>query len=290
MTNILVTGSKGQLGSEIKELSKNYPNIHFVFTDIEELDITSFADIENFVAGKKFSYLINCAAYTNVDGAEENKEMAELLNAEATKNLATISKQNNIIPIHISTDYVFSGKGFKPYSEEEQTEPQSVYGDTKLKGENYLQEICPNHITIRTSWLYSPFGKNFLKTMLNLGKERDELQVVTDQVGTPTYAYDLASCIMQIIERLEKDNLFEDFGIYHYSNEGICSWFDFATEIQIVANNNCKINSTDSESFKTLAKRPHYSVLNKSKIKHIFELDIPHWRGRISHCINRIKS
>lgn len=290
MTNILVTGSNGQLGSEIKELSMNYPNVQFVFTDIEELDITSFTDIESFVSGKDFSYLINCAAYTNVDGAEENRELAELLNAEAVKNLAIISKQNNIVPIHISTDYVFSGRGFKPYNEEEQTEPQSVYGDTKLKGENYLHEICPNHITIRTSWLYSPFGKNFLKTMLNMGKEREELQVVVDQVGTPTYAHDLALCIMHIIERLEKDNHFIDFGTYHYSNEGVCSWFDFATEIQFVANNKCKINSTDSESFKTLAKRPHYSVLNKSKIKHIFELDIPHWRGRISHCINRIKS
>ena len=289
MTNILVTGSNGQLGSEIKELSKNYRNVQFVFTDVEELDITSFSDIKSFIADKNFSYLINCAAYTNVDGAEENIELAELLNADAVKNLATISKQNNIIPIHISTDYVFSGKGFKPYNEEEQTEPQSVYGDTKLKGENYLQKICPNHITIRTSWLYSPFGKNFLKTMLNLGQEKDELHVVADQVGTPTYAYDLAMCIMNIIERLEKDNQFKNFGIYHYSNEGICSWFDFATEIQIIAGNKCKINSTDSESFKTLAKRPHYSVLNKSKIKHIFELDIPHWRGRISHCINRIK-
>ncbi|MCT4603416.1 MAG: dTDP-4-dehydrorhamnose reductase [Marinifilum sp.] len=290
MTNILVTGCNGQLGSEIKELSTHYPNFKFVFTDVEELDITSFSEIESFVNGKNFRYLINCAAYTNVDGAEENRKMAKLLNAEAVKNLATISKQNNIIPIHLSTDYVFSGKGCKPYDEAEETAPQNVYGNTKLKGEIYLQKICPNHIIIRTSWLYSPFGKNFLKTMMNLGKEKDELNVVVDQIGTPTYAYDLALCILHIIQKLENDNCFKNFGIYHYSNDGVCSWFDFATEIQIFSDNKCKINSIDSESFKTLAKRPHYSVLNKSKIKHIFDLDIPHWRGRISHCINRIKS
>lgn len=290
MTNILVTGSNGQLGAEIRNLASGFSQFNFVFTDIDELDITSFEAIEKFISGQNFKYLINCAAYTNVDGAEENKEIAEVLNAEAVKNLACISEQNNIIPIHISTDYVFSGEGFKPYSEQEETNPRSVYGSTKLIGENYLQEICPKHITIRTSWLYSPFGKNFLKTMLSLGKEKEKLNVVVDQIGTPTYAHDLAKGIMHIILRLEQDNDFTHFGVYHYSNEGVCSWYDFATEIQLIANNKCIVNTTDSDSFKTLAKRPHYSVLNKSKIKHIFDLDIPHWRGRISHCINRIKS
>ncbi|WP_421920073.1 dTDP-4-dehydrorhamnose reductase [Marinifilum sp.] len=290
MTNILVTGSNGQLGSEIKEISEKYPLFHFIFTDVEELDITSFEATEKFIADKNISFLINCAACTNVDRAEEQIEAAKLLNADAVKNLALLSNQHQIVPIHISTDYVFSGQGYKPYTEDETTKPQSVYGSTKLQGELMLQKHCPNHITIRTSWLYSPFGKNFLKTMLNLGKERTELNVVVDQIGTPTYAYDLADCILQIIEKIKSNKDFKDFGTYHYSNEGVCSWFDFATEIQLIAKNKCTIHTTDSEEFSTLAKRPHFSVLNKSKIKNTFDLDIPHWRERIYHCIKRIKS
>nr|WP_320120236.1 dTDP-4-dehydrorhamnose reductase [uncultured Marinifilum sp.] len=290
MANILVTGSNGQLGSEIRELANKTVGLNFTFTDIKELDITSPEALSKFVKDKNFSYLINCAAYTNVDKAEEDKDTARLINATAVKNLAQLSIDNNIIPIHISTDYVFSGEGFKPYTENESTEPQGIYGKTKFEGEELLRNICQKHIIIRTSWLYSPFGKNFLKTMLNLGRDKTELGVIVDQIGTPTYAHDLAFSILKIIKNIDKNKDFKDYGTYHYSNEGVCSWFDFASEIQIAANNNCKINTIESKDFKCLAKRPHYSVLNKSKIKHIFDLDIPHWRVRISHCINRIKS
>ena len=290
MIKILVTGCLGQLGSEIREVSNAHPEIQFVFTDFKELDITSKTALEEFVKSEHFSYLINCAAYTNVDKAEEDRKAAELLNTTALVNLAEVCSNFNIIPIHISTDYVFSGEGFKPYLETEPTIPKSNYGKTKLDGEIILVRNCPNHIIIRTSWLYSPFGKNFLKTMINLGQQKDELSVVSDQIGTPTYAFDLANAIIHIVKCIEKASDFSDYGIYHYSNEGVCSWYDFATEIQTACKNSCIIKPIESKDYKTLAPRPYFSVLNKSKIKHIFELDIPHWRGRISHCINRIIS
>jgi len=288
MIKILVTGSNGQLGSEIKDLSSKFSEFQFLFTDVEELDITSTKALSKFIEGKNINYLINCAAYTNVDQAEEDKNIARLINATAVKNLAEASKSYKITPIHISTDYVFSGEEFKPYQEHEKTNPQGVYGNTKFEGEEFLRTICPNHIIIRTSWLYSPFGKNFLKTMINLGQEKDQLGVIVDQVGTPTYAYDLASCILQIIRKIEEGKDFNNYGTYHYSNEGVCSWYDFATEIQSIAKNKCKIKSIESKDFHTLAKRPYYSVLNKSKIKHIFAIEIPHWKSRIEHCIRRI--
>ncbi|PKQ60412.1 dTDP-4-dehydrorhamnose reductase [Labilibaculum filiforme] len=288
MTNILITGSKGQLGSEINELSVKYNQFQFFFTDIEELDICSLNAIKDYIKNKNISYIINCAAYTNVDQAEENKELAKIINADAVKNLATVASQNNITLIHISTDYVFSGDNSTPYAEDQKAKPMGVYGNTKFEGEEYVRNICQQHIIIRTSWLYSPFGKNFLKTMLRLGKEKASLDVVGDQVGTPTYAYDLASTILHIMQIISENSLFNNFGTYHYSNEGVCSWYDFATEIQNTSKNRCKINCIESKDFQCLAKRPHYSVLNKSKIKHIFTLEIPHWRSRIKHCIKRI--
>ena len=290
MTSILVTGSNGQLGSELREITNQYKDWNFIFTDVEELDITSKNELNTFINSHSIDFIINCAAYTNVDGAEENKNNAHLLNAMAVKNIAQISLDNSIVPIHISTDYVFSGDNCKPYRENNPVKPLGAYGKTKWEGEEFLRKICPNHIIIRTSWLYSPFGKNFLKTMLNLGKEKTELGVVVDQIGTPTYAKDLAKAILKIIEQLQSADIFSDFGTYHYSNEGVCSWYDFATEIQKSANNNCKINAIESKDFYTLAKRPHYSVLNKSKIKHIFDLEIPHWRTRVKHCIERLSS
>lgn len=290
MTSILVTGGNGQLGSELRELSAQYKNWQFIFTDVEELDITSKDALESFIDSHHFDFIINCAAYTNVDAAEEDKENAHLLNAIAIKNIAELSVDNSIVPIHISTDYVFAGKNHKPYSENDVVQPVGIYGKTKMEGEELLRTTCPNHIIIRTSWLYSPFGKNFLKTMLNLGKAKDELGVIVDQIGTPTYAKDLAETILKIVDQLKSADIFSDFGTYHYSNEGVCSWYDFATEIQQLADNNCKINAIESKDFFTLAKRPHYSVLNKSKIKHIFDLEIPHWRTRVKHCIERIKS
>ncbi|BAX81353.1 dTDP-4-dehydrorhamnose reductase [Labilibaculum antarcticum] len=288
MTNILITGSKGQLGSEIKELSIQFNNLQFFFTDIEELDICALDAIDSYITDKQISYIVNCAAYTNVDQAEENEQAAKLINADAVKNLATIAMQNNIILVHISTDYVFSGDNSTPYTEDQKAKPMGVYGRTKFEGEENVRNICQQHIIIRTSWLYSPFGKNFLKTMLGLGKEKDSLDVVGDQIGSPTYAHDLAYTILHIIQSITEKSHFTDFGTYHYSNEGVCSWYDFATEIQNTSKNKCKINSIESKDFQCLAKRPHYSVLNKSKIKHIFTLEIPHWRSRIEHCIKRI--
>jgi len=287
MANILITGSKGQLGSEIQELSSGYPNFRFFFTDIDELDISSMDLINEFIKYKQINYIVNCAAYTNVDQAEENEGLARLINADAVKNLATVASENKITLIHISTDYVFSGENFKPYSEDQKAQPIGVYGQTKFEGEKFVRNICRQHIIIRTSWLYSPFGKNFLKTMINLGREKNSLKVVADQIGSPTYSYDLAEAILNIIQHLTNNNQFNDFGTYHYSNEGVCSWYDFATEIQLIAKNQCKIKSIESKDFQTLAKRPYYSLLNKSKIKHIFMLEIPHWRSRIEHCIKR---
>jgi len=290
MANILVTGCNGQLGSEIRILSTNFPDFHFYFTDVDELDITSEKALQTYIEGKKISYLINCAAYTNVDQAEENEALAQLINAEAVKNLAKLTSKNNIIPIHISTDYVFSGENFKPYTETDNTDPQGVYGKTKLQGETYLKKINPNHIIIRTSWLYSPFRKNFLKTMIQLGQDKNEFGVIVDQIGTPTYAYDLAKSILQIVSQIETNSNFQEFGTYHYSNNGVCSWYDFAQEIQLYARNVCKINAIESKDFYCLAKRPHYSVLNKSKIKHIFDLEIPHWRISMKKCIQRLNN
>ncbi len=286
MLTILVTGSKGQLGSEIQELSSNYPNINFLFTDIEELDICSADAIKTYTLDKPIDYIINCAAYTNVDQAEKNEEKARQINSEAVKNLASIAIEKGITLIHISTDYVFSGKNYTPYTEQDKAEPSGIYGKTKFEGEEFVRKICPKHIIIRTSWLYSPFGKNFLKTMLTLGKDKKELGVVVDQIGTPTYAYDLATCILTIINNSIKE--ISEYGTYHYSNEGVCSWFDFATDIQSIAKNKCNIKSIESKDFQTFAKRPYYSVLNKSKIKHIFAIEIPHWKSRIEHCIRRI--
>lgn len=290
MITILITGSKGQLGKEIEELSPSFSEFRFLFTDVEELDISSREKIQNFIEEKQVNFIVNCAAYTNVDQAEEHPNLAQQINSSAVKNIASIAFENNIIPIHISTDYVFSGDHSTPYSEDQEVNPIGIYGKTKLEGEEYLRQICPKHIIIRTSWLYSPHGKNFLKTMLSLGKVKNELGVVVDQIGTPTYAFDLAKSILKIIQHITVRKNFTDFGTFHFSNEGVCSWYDFATEIQIAANSKCKINAIESKDFQSLAKRPHYSVLNKSKIKHIFNLEIPHWRSRLSHCIERINN
>lgn len=288
MMNILVTGSKGQLGSELQELSSSNLDVNFFFTDIEELDICSSSQLQNYILGKNISYIINCAAYTNVDKAEEDAELAHLINSTAAKNLAILASENNIILIHISTDYVFAGENFQPYKEEQTANPIGVYGKSKFDGEEWIRNICAKHIIIRTSWLYSPFGKNFLKTMVRLGSEKESLGVIVDQIGTPTYAHDLAVAIIDILKSPNINTASDKYGTYHYSNEGVCSWYDFATEIQLAIKSNCKINSIESKDFQCIAKRPHYSVLNKSKIRHIFTLEIPHWRSRIKHCIGRI--
>ncbi len=282
--NILVTGSMGQLGSEIKELSSNY-NYNFFFTTRDDIDITSKDSIKEFCQTNSINVIINCAAYTAVDKAESDMENADLVNRKAVKKLSIVAKELNIKLIHISTDYVFDGKNFKPYVEEFQTNPQSVYGKTKLDGENEIRDINPlNSIIIRTSWVYSYYGNNFVKTMLRLGKEKEELGVIFDQVGTPTYAKDLAITILDIIPQIENSKV----EIYNYSNEGVLSWYDFAKEIMKMAKLNCKVNPIETYQYPTPAKRPHFSLLNKSKIKSKFNLEIPYWKDGLDDCLKRL--
>ena len=282
--NILVTGSNGQVGSEIKELSQDY-SYNFFFTDRNNIDITSKDDIRKFCQTNSINVIINCAAYTAVDKAESDMENADLVNRKAVKKLSIVAKELNIKLIHISTDYVFDGKNFKPYVEEFQTNPQSIYGKTKLDGENEIRDINPlNSIIIRTSWVYSYYGNNFVKTMLRLGKEKEELGVIFDQVGTPTYAKDLAITILDIVPQIENSKV----EIYNYSNEGVLSWYDFAKEIMKMAKLNCKINPIETYQYPTPAKRPHFSLLNKSKIKSKFNLEIPYWKDGLDDCLKRL--
>ncbi len=282
--NILVTGSNGQVGSEIKELSSNY-NYNFFFTTRDDIDITSKDSIKEFCQTNSINVIINCAAYTAVDKAESDEINADLVNRKAVKKLSIVAKELDIKLIHISTDYVFDGKNFKPYVEEFQTNPQSVYGKTKLDGENEIRDINPlNSIIIRTSWVYSYYGNNFVKTMLRLGKEKEELGVIFDQIGTPTYAKDLALTILNIIPQIENSKV----EIYNYSNEGVLSWYDFAKEIMKMAKLNCKINPIETYQYPTPAKRPHFSLLNKSKIKSKFNLEIPYWKDGLDDCLKRL--
>ena len=284
MLNILVTGANGQLGSEIRKLSINYP-YRFYFTDKEELDIANLEDIKKYIVKNSINMLINCAAYTAVDKAESNQELADVINHKAVKNLAKISKEKGIKLIHISTDYIFDGKNFKPYIEKDLPNPQNIYGKTKLDGEKAVQEINPkNSIIIRTSWVYSSYGNNFVKTMLRLGKEKKELKVVFDQIGTPTYARDLAKTILDIAPIVQNEKV----EVYHYSNEGVASWYDFAKEIMGIAKLDCKINPIETKEYPTPAKRPYYSVLNKNKIKSTFDIDIPYWKDSLNDCLQRL--
>ena len=279
--NILVTGTNGQLGSEIKELSSNY-SYNFFFTYRKSIDITCKDSIRDYCKANDINVIINCAAYTAVDKAETDIENADIGNRKAVKKLALISKELNIKLIHISTDYVFDGKNFKPYCEEFQTNPQGVYGKTKLDGENEMRDINPkDSIIIRTSWVYSSFGNNFVKTMLRLGKEKESLGVIFDQVGTPTYARDLALTILDILTKIENSRV----EIYNYSNEGVLSWYDFAKEIMRMAKLDCKINPIETFQYPTPAKRPHFSLLNKSKIKSTFNIEIPYWKDSLDECL-----
>jgi len=286
---ILVTGAYGQLGSEINQLIGNYPEWNFLFTDVDSLDITNETAVQRYFDKYNIDFVINCAAYTAVDKAESEKETARAINALAPKILAQQSKKSGAKLIHISTDYVFAGDACIPYAEDNQTNPQGIYGSTKLDGEHYVLSECANSVIIRTSWLYSSFGHNFVKTMLRLGKEREELGVVFDQVGTPTYAADLADVLLQIIEKYEENEKSFIPGIYHYSNEGVTSWFDFALAIFDLSGIEIKVKPVLSDQFPTLAKRPHYSVLNKSKIKNNFDIQVPYWKDSLQICLKRLE-
>jgi len=286
MPNILVTGSNGQLGSELREIVDNTSSdSNFFFTGSAELDISKTKDMLDFVQKNDIQTIINCAAYTAVDKAEDDTENANNINHLAVKDIAQICKNNKINLIHISTDYVFNGENYKPYIEDDLTSPNSLYGQTKLDGENAILAINPsNSIIIRTSWVYSSYGSNFMKTMLRLGKERDELAVIFDQVGTPTYAKDLAQVILDIVPQLANKQV----EIYHYSNEGVCSWYDFAKSIFALSHINCQINPIETTDYPTPAKRPHYSLLNKAKIKKQFTLTIPYWEDSLKQCLTDI--
>ena len=285
--NILVTGAKGQLGCEMQRLGMVSPNNYF-FTDVAELDITDAQAVMNAVKAASIDVIVNCAAYTNVDKAESDEATAELINATAVGNLARAMKEVGGTLFHVSTDYVFGCDGNTPRTEDMPLNPLGVYGRTKLHGEQAILESGCKAIIIRTAWLYSEFGNNFLKTMMRLTAEKEQLNVVFDQVGTPTYAGDLALAIFSIIEA----GVYEgNEGIYHFSNEGVCSWYDFAVEIANVAGNTaCRINPCHSSEFPSPVTRPSYSVLDKTKIKKTFDIDIPHWRESMEYCIKRIKA
>ena len=288
MKNILVTGAYGQLGNEVRILSANYPEYNFLFTDVDSLDITDKNELIDFVTGNDIRYIINCAAYTAVDKAEDDAELCEKINATAVKNLGLAAAEAGAGIIHVSTDYVFDGTSCRPYTEDMPTKPCSVYGKTKLKGEKNLLKACPNAIIIRTAWLYSPFGNNFVKTMIKLGSERESLNVIFDQVGTPTYALDLADAILKAMDQtIDTDH--EKGGVYHFSNEGVCSWYDFTIKIHEIAGiKTCKVNPIETKDYPTKAARPHYSVLNKSKIKQTFNITIPHWEASLKNCIKEL--
>lgn len=283
--NILVTGCNGQLGNEIQLLEREYPQHQWYNTDVQELDITDVNAIRQFVLEHQIDGIINCAAYTAVDKAEEQEELCTKLNAEAPAYLASAVGSRGGWMIQISTDYVFDGTSHVPYVEDDDTCPNSVYGRTKLVGELNVQKLCEKSMIIRTAWLYSTFGNNFVKTMIRLGKERSELGVIFDQIGTPTYAHDLAHVIMTVVRK----------GIvpyvYHFTNEGVISWYDFAKAIHRIAGiKTCHVRPLHTAEYPTPARRPHYSVLDKTKIKKVYGIEIPYWEDSLRDCIEKLKS
>lgn len=286
--NILVTGANGQLGNEMRIVAKNSAD-NYIFTDVAELDITNAAAVEKIVKDNDVNVIVNCAAYTNVDKAEDDREFAEILNAKAAENLAVAIKKNNGLLVHVSTDYVFGGtKNNTPCKEDEPANPTGVYGVTKLHGEQAIMATGCHYIIIRTAWLYSEFGKNFLKTMLNLTATKPQLKVVFDQVGSPTYAYDLALAIFDIVENRKYEG---NDGVYHYSNEGVCSWFDFTKMIaEYAGNTQCDIQPCHSDEFPSKVVRPSYSVLDKTKIKATFGTVVPYWTDSLKVCMNNLRN
>jgi len=288
--NILVTGSNGQLGSEIKDIVIHYPNFKFFFMDLPELDICKSSQLEVFFKDKNINTVINCAAYTSVDQAEEDAEIAEQVNSKGVLNLVNALKKVDGKLIHISTDYVFDGTSFLPYKETDPVSPIGVYGKTKRAGELAVINSDIDSIVIRTSWLYSSYGNNFVKTMLRLGSEKENLGVIFDQVGTPTNASDLAKTCLDILLDESSENISMKGKIYHYSNEGATSWYDFAKAIMELGSLDCKVRPIQTRDYPTPAKRPHYSVLNKSKIKIDFNIQIPYWRDSLDKCIEKLKT
>ena len=285
MKNILITGANGQLGNEMRVLSAENPEYTYFFTDVAELDICNEQAVLDFVKANNIHVIVNCAAYTAVDNAEDNVELCTKLNADAVGYLAKAAEANGAEFIQISTDYVFDGTAHIPYQETEPTCPNSVYGKTKLAGEQNALSLCSRSMVIRTAWLYSTFGNNFVKTMIRLGKERDSLGVIFDQIGTPTYARDLARAIFAAIRQGVVP------GVYHFSNEGVCSWYDFTKAIHRLAGiTTCSVKPLHTSEYPTKAKRPHYSVLDKTKIKETYHIEIPYWMDSLQSCIAELEA
>ena len=283
---ILITGSNGQLGSEIKALAEGYTHFEFLYTDVNELNITDEASVTHYFALHSPDVVINCAAYTAVDKAETEKENSFLINTEAVGNLAEVCKEFDVQLIHLSTDYVFDGTASEPYTETDKTSPVNLYGGSKLKGEELALQNNPSTIIIRTSWLYSSFKNNFVKTMLRLMKEKDSISVVNDQFGCPTYAADLALAIMRIIKSGQSKI---NPGIYNYTNNGITTWYEFAVAIKNITGSNCTVNPISTAQYPTAAKRPGYSVLDTTKIKETFSIPIPSWEDSLEQCLTLLK-
>jgi dTDP-4-dehydrorhamnose reductase len=287
--NILVTGSNGQLGSEIKDVAASYKSFRFFFMDLPALDICNSSQLDIFIAKNKIDTVINCAAYTAVDAAEENAVIAEQVNAIGALNLVNAIEKVKGKLIHISTDYVFDGSSFLPYQESDEVNPIGVYGKTKRNGELAVINGDIDGIVIRTSWLYSAYGNNFVKTMLRLGKERKELDVIFDQIGTPTNASDLAKTCLDILAYNKETNINAKGNVYHYSNEGVASWYDFGTAIMNLGKINCEVIPIEPKDYPTAAKRPYFSVLNMTKINTDFEIEIPYWRTSLARCNSKLK-
>lgn len=284
-TSILVTGSKGQVGQELKVLSENYNSFSFTYIDVDDLDITDVLAVNLFFKKNKFDYCINCAAYTAVDKAEEFEDVAYKVNTLGVKNILESCQLNDCKLIQLSTDYVYHNNQNTPFKEDDETNPQGVYARTKLEGDHIA--LAGGGMVIRTSWVYSSFGNNFVKTMLRLGTDRAELGVIFDQIGTPTYARDLAKAILNIIEKFANKEVGLDIfpSVYHFSNEGVASWYDFAMAIFEMSNISVKVNAIETKDFPTAAKRPPFSVLNKNKIKETFGVKVPYWRTSLKSCL-----
>jgi dTDP-4-dehydrorhamnose reductase len=284
-----VTGSNGQLGSELKAIASEFDHHNFEFVDIEEMDLMKEASIRDFFKEKHFDFIINCAAYTAVDKAEEDVDAAFAINSEAVKVIAEICSENNIRLIHVSTDYVFDGNGNQPMDENCTPNPLSVYGKSKLEGEKHVQHYLSNAYIIRTAWVYSVYGKNFVKTINALARTREELNVVVDQIGTPTYANDLARVLLTIVDSISS-NTIDKPGIYHYSNEGVISWYDLAHFIVKYSKLKCQVRAIRSEEYKTMAIRPKFSAMDKNKLKQTFGVTVPHWHESLVKCLNGLNS
>ena len=285
MTTILITGSNGQLGNEMQQAAVRFPDFKYIYTDVAELDICDKSALDAFVKANNVNVIVNCAAYTAVDKAEDDVELCYKINRDAVRNIAEVGSENKVKVVHVSTDYVFDGTNYLPYTEDMPVCPATVYGKSKLEGEQALLKNCKESVILRTAWLYSSFGNNFVKTMMKLGTERDSLGVIFDQVGTPTYAADLADAIMQLISS-------ETFvpGIYHFSDEGVCSWYDFTKTIHRMANITCDVKPIETKDYPARTPRPHFSVLNKGKIKSTYGISIPHWEVSLEKCIQLLQN